>query len=333
MFFKKFFSFALITTVISILAPMAAVQAIGQTTEPIVITNALRGESFRDTLIIVNTEQSASNIAVEAEGDIAPWAFFYLPQDEDKGDDFRATTTQLTLAAGERANVNVVFNIPADTPNGEYTGYVSAKKLAPEQAESDESGTSVSQRIDREVTIVVSDEEDIKLDVSVIPKSYDISKGEALSVRFIYDNTGNVSLKPEIKLTLKTEEKTLYSLSFPYPENESAVIPHSLHEIPAIELPTASLENGRYYVTAEFLRDNTTISEKEFYFNVGSGKGLVSGIKIFGEGSSLLVKIALLVLVIIIIGAGVKITMMKKEKASKNVSKPAKKKSKREFQL
>ena len=58
--------------------------AIGQMSEPINIENAMKGEEYSDQLVLVNTDNEAVKLGFTAEGDIAPWTTFYLPEDLSK---------------------------------------------------------------------------------------------------------------------------------------------------------------------------------------------------------------------------------------------------------
>ena len=242
-----------------------AVLAIGQVTEPINITNALRGGEYQSELIVVNTENKQVTVQFSAEGQIADWTKFYLPTDLKNT---IATTT--TIAADTNLNVYAVFSVPQDTPNGEYKGLVSVIRLPDAAASQDQSYATIAQKIDREVTIKVSDQEVINLNVSVIPKTYDLKTGEALSVRFIYDNQSNISLSPSIEFKIKKDDKTIYNVIYPYPENEPAVRPNAQHEIPTIEIPTNNWVNGKYLAELKFLRGDKVILEKQFSFSLGS---------------------------------------------------------------
>lgn len=252
--------------------------AIGQTTEPIVITNALRSGEYQQTMIIINTEKTDSVITFAAHGDIEKWAEFY------KFNDFSSKLQEISMKPGEVTNISVVFKIPEDSPNGEYKGAVAAVKK-PGSSEADKgSSTSVSQEINRAVTINVNDEEFVSFEASVIPKTYDLSEGELLEIRLIYDNRGNTSISPQAQIKIKRDDQAIYNSIFPYPENMPQVKPGAVFEIPSIQIPTGNFEKGRYRAEMSFLINGKTTYEKQFGFTVGmmvskDQGGLVLGAK------------------------------------------------------
>ena len=260
--------------ILRILFSPLSVLALGQMTESIIITNALRGNEYQELLIAVNTDNATVNVSFSTEGAIANWAKFYLPED------LKNIIETVDIDPKQNKNIVAVFTVPADTPNGEYSGLVSVIKKPEAISVEEGSSSNVAQKIDREVSITVGGEEQIGLQVSVIPKSYDLKKGESLDIRFIFDNLGNVSLRPQIDLKIKNNSSgnVVYNAIYPYPESEPAVRPNAQYEIPAIAVPTNNLENGRYLVEVDFLHNNAVIYEKDFRFSIVTG-GIVAGIK------------------------------------------------------
>ncbi len=252
---------------------------IGQTTDPIVIKDAMRGKEYQENMIVINTEKEDAKIGLTADGQIGGWAKFYAQ------DDLKNVITETSMKAGESRNIIVVFTAPSDAPNGEYNGFVSAIKKGIEMSSKDTSGVSVSQKIDRKVVITVSDKENVLFEVSVIPKTYDLKKDELLSIRLVYDNRGNVSITPQAQIKIKSlqddgrENKTVYSSIFPYPEDQAPVKAGAIYEIPAIEIPTNKFEKGKYLVEMNFLENGKAVFEKKFNFTMDMLDGSVLGAK------------------------------------------------------
>ena len=245
------------------------VLAIGQTTDPIVIENALRGGEFQKTMIVLNNDGEKVEVKFSASGQIAGWTKFYLPGD------LKNSIQEFSLEKDAQANIVVVFSVPSDAANGDYSGFVGAgKKIGPAQENKNESSVSVEQRIDRAVKIKVTDQETVNLLVSVIPETYDVKSGENLSVRFIYDNQSNVALKPQIQFRIKKDDKVVYNAIFPYPDGEDSVRPLAQHEIPAVKIPTTELADGRYIAEMEFLHNGQSIATQDFKFTIGGGSVL-----------------------------------------------------------
>lgn len=271
---KKFRIFVFILAAFLVL-PISA-SALGQMTQPIKITNALRGQQIHQEIIAVNGEAKVISVIFTGGGQIKDWVKFYKPQD------LKNLVATTTIEARNNLTMIAVFSIPADAANGEYSGVVSVTSLPAAAEKTDQSSAIMTQKIDREVTIRVSDTEAISLAASVIPRTYDLNAKESLSVRVIYDNQSNVSLSPSINFKIKNSDKTVYNVIYPYPEGEPAVNPQARHEIPALEIPTITLANGKYIASLEFMRGDKIILEKQFGFSVGlyGGSGFLSKVNL-----------------------------------------------------
>lgn len=237
---------------------------IGQTTDPIIIDNALRGQTFQKEVIIVNTEKTESVIEITAEGDIAEWTKFF-----DKND-LESPITELNMEAGATKNILAEIAIPEDVKNGEYLGSIGVTKKS-ENKISSESSASVAQKINRRVEIKVSDVENISIKVSVIPEKYDLEEKESIKIRLIYDNQGNVAVKPDMNVKIKKDDKTLFSITYPFSEEIGPIKPGAVSEVPGIEIPTTTLEKGNYAAEIDFIVDQKTISTENFKFSIGAG--------------------------------------------------------------
>lgn len=236
---------------------------IGQTTDPIIINDALRGETFQKEVIVVNTGKESFLIDVKEEGDIAGWVKFF------KMNDLKNPIDGVYLKAGERINLFAQITIPIDAKNGKYSGFISVIQKPKSEAVEEGSSSSVSQKIDRKVDIEVSDKENIAIKVSVIPEKYDLKENESLKVRLIYDNQGNVAVKPDINLKIKKDEKVLFNITYPFSEDTEAIKPKAIYEVPSVEIPTSMLENGKYVAEFDFIIDTKVVSTKRVKFTIG----------------------------------------------------------------
>ena len=275
---QKLNSFISVFYLISILILPSAVLAIGQVTEPIIIENALRGEGFQQTMTIVNGEDKKIKVDFLAEGDIAGWVEFF------QKDDLENSIENIQMLNKEKLKIIAKFTIPSDTLNGEYAGLLSVFRRSDANLEKGKS-TSVSQKVGRDVTITVSDEEIIQIRASIIPDKYGLSRNEPLAIRIIYDNQGNVSVAPQIQFKIKKDEQMVYNMIHPYPENESLVKPLAMHEIPIIEIPTNGLEDGRYITEVNFLHNGNSVFNKNFSFTIGNSYKFSNFIASIGGGN------------------------------------------------
>ena len=242
---------------------ISSAAAIGQMTAPIIIENAMRGEDVHQAITAVNTDPRPAVIQFSAGGQIEKWTKFYLVSD------LKNPISTSTVASSSNFTVTAVFSVPADAANGEYSGAISVTKLADELEAKNESQTSIAQKIDREVVIKVSDQEKISLQISVIPKKYNLLPGEPMEIRIIYDNQSNVQLKPAINIKLQNAEKIWQNVIYPYPDGVEAVKSLGRQEIPALSIQTLGLPNGRFAANLIFTRGEETLAEKEFSFSIG----------------------------------------------------------------
>lgn len=248
------------------------VYAIGQTTDPIIIRNAVRGNDYQRTMTVINTEKKSSRIGFSADGEVSEWTKFYRTNKHE------APLEYIDLKAGETYTLDVVFSIPVDTPNGKYKGAISALLKPTSTSAVEGSGAAVTQKIDRSVTIEVGGKEVIAFDVSVIPKTYDLAKNENLNIRLIYDNRGNISIMPQVKLRItpvsdgvnigEKSNQAIFNMIYPYPENLSEVKAGGVFEIMPIEIPTGNFGKGRYVADMSFMEKGKIITEKKFAFSI-----------------------------------------------------------------
>jgi uncharacterized membrane protein len=239
--------------------------AIGQMTKPIVIENVLRGQIVQETLILYSSEAKEMTYGLIAEGEIENWAKFYLANDLEN------PISQLPIPANSQTNAIVQFQIPEDAPNGTYTGTVAFFSL-PEKEKNEGITASVGVRVDREVSITITDKEILKFETTIIPLKYGVRNGEPLKIKVIYDNQGNVSIKPDIQLKIIqiSTGNTIHNAIYPYPEGENPVKPFERREFPnLIEWPTAGQENGKYKAEIKVLLNGEVMEEESFRFDVG----------------------------------------------------------------
>jgi len=260
-----------------------SVHAIGMITEPIVVKDILRGQETSATLSLLNSEDKEVTYGLKAEGQVADWADFYSVDDKN----FENPITEIKMPAKKYVNVNVKFKVPEDAPNGEYTGEVLVFLTSSGEIKSDESAVSVSQQIGLDVAITVTDKETVHLTASFIPSTYDVQKGKPLKIRVLYDNQGNVAVKPDLQLKIIKEGTAVYNAIFPYPEGEEAARAYAIREISPIEWQTTGQGNGRYRAELKVFLNGEEIQSKSFGFTIGyfQDSVWVSAISFIGGGS------------------------------------------------
>ncbi len=261
-------SFFILSLALAFLTLAQTVSALGQMSEPIVVENAIRGEKIQKEMIVVNSDSFDVSVVLTAEGDISDWTTFYLSKDSED------TISEIVIPAKENLRLTVVFALPEDAPSDTYKGLISVTNLPPDEEEQDSSITYVRQKINREVSITISDGDEL-IDIeksSIIPHTYDLDIDEPLSIRIIYDNQGNISLKPQLRLTINRNEKPVHDLIYPYPTDKKAVNSLSQLEVNPIVVQTNGWEEGRYQAILTFSHGEETILKKDFVFSIAADK-------------------------------------------------------------
>jgi len=262
---KKIFNRIVVLIVLSIGASLPVVTlALGQISRPIVIDDALRGQAYQEEIIVFNTEKDNIIVELAASGDLQGWVSFY------RLDDMETPVTEAAITGGSNIRLNAIIDISTSAPNGEYRGLISASIKPETSTTSTSSMVYMSQKIDRPVFITVSDNEIIKMGVSVIPNEYDLVEGEALSFRTIYDNQGNIDIRPQIQIKVKKDKELISNVIYPYPEEVDPVRPNQRYEIAPIIIQTAGYTVGEYEAEVDFLINNESKTYKHFTFSYGT---------------------------------------------------------------
>jgi len=267
---KKIFFVIAVLTFTLILGQ--AVFAIGMITEPIIVNDMLRGGEISETVTVFNPESAEVIYKLGTDGQIKGWAEFFEVGKPN------TAVSQVNVPPKSYYDVIAKIKVPDGTPNGEYIGEIFVIQAPKEKPKEGESSVSVSQMISREVKIGVTDKEIISLKTTLIPEAYDINKGESLRIKIIYENLGNIAVKPDLQLKIVTIEggKTVFNAIFPYPDDQEAVKPGEIKTMPIFEWISAGQENGKYWAETKTLINNKMVGEQKFRFGIGVAAGLLS---------------------------------------------------------
>jgi len=246
---------------------------IGQMTKPIEIKDVLRGQEVQATLNLFGEEDKETAYDLSAGGDIASWATFYAI------DNLQNPITQIKIPAQGKVDAIVKFKVPEDTPNGLYVGQVILMTAIENESNKEGISASVGMSVGREVSIIVTDKEIVNFETSIIPLTYGVKRGEPLQIKVIYENRGNVTVKPDLQLKILKDNKVIFNAIFPYPENFEPLKPQERKELPnLIEWQTKDQENDDYRAELTILLKGEVIKNDFFRFTI-SDRGFVLGIK------------------------------------------------------
>lgn len=259
------------------------VSGIGMMTKPIVIENVLRGQEVTALLNLYNSQEKAVNYQLKGEGEIANWATFYKIDDKNLENPIQ----EIEIPPNSPRDVIVKFQVPEDIPNGQYIGQVAIVTAPEKTKESGKMTISLRQKVGRKVVITVTDEEVINFKTTVIPLKYNINKGDFLKIKVIYNNQGNILIKPDLQLKIIKNNQVIFNAIFPYPEGEDGVKPFKRKVFPnLIEWSTAGQTSGRYQAEIKVLLNGQLREEKNFSFKIVSlGERFLAAVALVGGGN------------------------------------------------
>jgi hypothetical protein len=182
---------------LGVLSGPAAGMGLGVTPPQLEITDALRGNTYEENIIVFNTDNVTHSYGLTTTDNLASWVSYYLPDDPD------TAITSIEVAGRDENGVGsktvlVKIAIPADTPNDTYEGQLLITAVA---GEASESGVGVGMQVPVLVSIDVTGTQIISGKVTDI-LAEDVEVGYPLRVIVMFQNTGNVAEAPTIETTI-----------------------------------------------------------------------------------------------------------------------------------
>ncbi len=246
--------------------------AVGIITQDIVVKDAIRGQLVRNQLQLVNSKDEAIIFELSAEGELAKWVSFYSLGEVAE------PLESVSVPAKDKLEVGLSVKIPDDQPNGTYEGNINAFYKAETASSSEENPVSISQKFSRRLELTITDKEIVEFSAQAMPMSYEIVSGKPLEIRFIYENKGNISIKPQADIRITDlEGKEIFGAIYPYPEKLEAVPPLESKEV-LIDYNTGDLQPGKYKA---LIKVNLAGKEKlndEFLFIIKPAETTVSSL-------------------------------------------------------
>lgn len=245
--------------------------AFGQLTEPIIVDNAMRGQTITEEIFLINNKNKTITIELSAEGDIADWVEYY--KSEEKTD----VIEQIEVSSSSNIGIKARITLPDSLPNGKYVGtLVTTFENKDDNDSSTSTYASITQVVEREVAISVTDEEDVSLAVNIIPNKFDFVKGEKMSIKLLYFNTGNVELRPNLDIKIMQEDEVLYNRIFPYFEKDNGIKPLERKEVEVDDVRLEDLDFGRYNVVLTVVNGLETVNENVVTINYNEKKDAIT---------------------------------------------------------
>jgi len=235
-------------TLLSVLALIAAgsvdAVSIGAGPSTIDFGKLVKGGYAESQVTVSTSGDEELTCTVEYEGDIKDWLT------TDKGNQF-------TIAPNSRANIKLIVQPPANAANGRYEGALYIK-AAPTSTIEGGTGLVVGAGVKIKIVAEISGDEVVSYKL----KSASVSNTETgYPIKFttIIQNTGNVKVKPTVKIDIYDVSGTLKKSQT---QSKDDILP-TVESTTAIEIPSDGLDVARY--TAKITLGN---EEQTLTFNI-----------------------------------------------------------------
>lgn len=245
----------------------AVMDAVGIMANPIDVQNARSGQTYWDELLFMNPEDDPVSFDLSAEGSIAKWTTFYSK------DDLKMPITRLTVPARTNLAAKIKIEIPEKTPNNMYFGKLVGITSTSQDESSSKNLVQIRQKLDRDITIAVTNNQVVQFATTFIPLEYSIDKNELFVVKVIHENTGNIDITPDVELRVSKDGKDIFRSIFPYPDDLEPIQPNSRKEITdQVVWQTRGYDSGEYNISLSTCIDNSVCQKDEFPISIGHNK-------------------------------------------------------------
>lgn len=237
-----------------------SVLAIGQIATPIVIDDAVSGQTYESQLTLISNSSKDQMYRLTATGDIADWAKFYSINNSND------PITEIEIPANSNINATIRFEIPEMMPIGTYEGSAVLAMLADGSGEQ-KSGVVVSQQISRNVTIKITGQQEASSFVVIRAQKSQIPQGEPMTFTVLCNNTGNVLIKPIIEVEVFKNNETIDDIIYPYDKEKRGIIPNQTETLDAV-WQSGNREQGNYVASIKVYLDDELSQETRFPFEI-----------------------------------------------------------------
>jgi hypothetical protein len=183
-----------LTSFLSLILFSGFVSAVNIGVSPATVTfhNVLRGGYAQGQVVVSADSVAKTNISVDAVGNISSWLNF----------------SKNFSASKENPHVlTISVTPPADTPNGNYTGFVRISASAPQNTSSGGTVGIVKSSLDVYVTVQVVDTQIIQCSAAKYSVN-SVEQGDDIVFNVNVTNTGNVIIQPRVTIDVWDESQT-----------------------------------------------------------------------------------------------------------------------------
>ncbi len=248
----------------------AQVSAIGQVSDPIVVENALRGQSFEKSTIIMNNKDEEAVFKMSATGAVKDWMLFFSEDNLEK------PISEIKILPYSYVSVIARIAIPSDVANGTYEGKIIASETSGNStSNAKDSSVSVSIEAPREVKIVVGDKQDLRADMTAVSQDYYLAQNGVLKIAVTIANKGNVQLRPDISIVILKDGQEINSVVHQYLASADAIKPLA-QKLFDIDWNVNDSPIGDYEAVVTAKVNNNVLAENKLKFAIRSQKEIFS---------------------------------------------------------
>jgi len=254
---KKIITFGLITLIFLLLLPLSATAAgIGTAPSELKITNALRGEEYERTITIFNPDENRNNFTLRIEGQASEWISLYKVGD--------LTTPIKNISIGRKGNypILVKINIPQYESKGTYNATLYVATI-PKELKDIEVGVGTVLQSTVSITIEVTGNQIIDGIVNAILIE-NTEPNYPLKIRTVFQNTGNVAVKPKITVTIYQDGNMVSNFTYA----NTKVKPTNIETIITEWNTTAANAPGDYTANVVVSLDGRVLRSESLFFKI-----------------------------------------------------------------
>lgn len=206
-------------------ASLVSALGIGVSPSEYKIKNAMRGGEYFSSITIYNPDDISNNFTLRAEYEAGSWISFY--EDDVK----KTTINEITVDPRGTRPVYIKIKIPEEEASGVYNATIFVETI-PGGSQNE----SITTRLQAEVIISVNVTGDQVINGTVNSITLtDVESGALLKIKTMFQNTGNVVVKPKIEIIILQDNNTITSLI-----HESTRVTPTVNEPIVVEWNTTS---------------------------------------------------------------------------------------------
>lgn len=223
------------------------------------ISDALRGGEFERNISIYNPDTETTDYTLVASGDAGGWISFY---EQDIGSTTVSSVNKITIPGNSNVRMLVKFTIPYDAANGEYAATITVTTV-PEEEAAEGSGQTLLLAASVAVTIIVTGDQILSGVVNSIVTN-DVEIEYPLRMKVQFHNSGNVVAKPQITVTITTEDGKVISQ---FTSDEFNIKPEKIDTI-SLEWDTTGQQLGDYFADISVVLGDALIKREQLSFAI-----------------------------------------------------------------